>query len=69
MLESEPQRPAESIAAPRSLREALAELDYALPPEDVIHLMVGLMREVATLHERGEVADLTLSSIQETSDG
>ncbi len=71
MLDQEPQNPAaaEAEANPRSLREVLGKLEHVLPPEDVIHLMVGLMREVSAIHARGEVAGLTLGSIRERADG
>lgn len=55
--------------ASRSLGEALATLTQIPPPEDVIHIMSHLMREVAALHERGRVADLALTSVRESSDG
>ena len=35
---------------PRHLGAVLAETNHVLPPEDIIHLMAGLMREVAALH-------------------
>lgn len=69
MREDEPDTSAPTPAAPRKLSEALAGLDHVLPPEDIIHLMSGLMRQVAALHEQGAVADLTLGTIRETADG
>lgn len=53
----------------RSLGEILAQLEHILPPEDVIHLMAGLMRQVSALHESGRVARLTPESVRETDDG
>ena len=71
MTDQEPQYPAsaEINTTPRSLGEALGKLEHVLPPEDVIHIMVGLMREVAAIHAQGQVADLTLGSIRERADG
>ena len=69
MLENEAQTERTESPSLRGLGEILAELKYLLPPEDIIHLLVKLMREVAALHEQGRVAQLTLSSIRETVDG
>jgi predicted DNA-binding WGR domain protein len=41
----------------------------ALPTEDVLHVMLPLMRSVAALHERGRVALLGLHDVAETSEG
>ena len=53
----------------RSLGETLGTLTQVPPPEDVIHIMSDLMREIAALHEQGRVADLALMSVRETDDG
>lgn len=55
--------------ARRSLGEAFTALTQVPPPEDVIHIMSNLMREVAALHEQGRVADLTYRSVHEAADG
>lgn len=57
------------VRAPRSLGEALGALRYAVPTDDIVHLMVGLMREVADIHAHGGVAELTLGSVRERADG
>lgn len=41
----------------------------ALPTEDVLHVILPLMRSVAALHERSRVASLGLHDILETPDG
>ncbi len=58
-----------AAAPPRSLGEVLATLEHILPPEDVIHVMIGLMREISALHERGLVAQIGPGSIRECADG
>jgi hypothetical protein len=69
VLDGDPQPGTLQAAAPRSLGELLGQQDYHLPPADVIHLLAGLMHEVAALHGQGRVADLTPGSVRETADG
>lgn len=59
----------QETAASRHLGQVFAEMGHVLAPEDLIHMMLGVMRDVATLHERGEVADLALTTIIEQADG
>ncbi len=58
-----------AVPAPRALGEVLEKQELVLPAEDIIHLLVTLMGEVAALHEQGRVAELTPSSVTETLDG
>ncbi|WP_234036246.1 AAA domain-containing protein [Porphyrobacter sp. YT40] len=61
--------PAAPAAAPtRSLRTVLKE-GRRLPADDLVHAMLGLMREVAALHAAGRVAQITLDSVIEREDG
>lgn len=71
MSEHPPHNPVatDEMAVPRNLREVLGTLEHVLPPEDIIHLMIGLMREVAALHAQGKVAELTLGAVRERADG
>lgn len=69
MFEQEPELNQSSPAKARTLGDFLAQLDYRLSPEDVIHSMASLMRQVAVLHDQGRVGDLTLSSVHESDDG
>lgn len=56
-------------AAPlQSLRE-IVQQGRLLPPDDLVHAMLGLMRQVADLHAQGRVADITLDTIVEQQDG
>ncbi|MEO5866237.1 MAG: AAA domain-containing protein [Sphingomonas sp.] len=52
-----------------SLRQRLIDLPGALPSEDLLHVMLPLMREVAMLHERGRVADLGDMAIVDRGEG
>lgn len=69
MLERSPEAEPQDAPTLRSLGEILAQLEYVLPPEDIIHLLANMMREVAALHEQGRVAQLSLSSVRETAAG
>ncbi len=55
--------------AQRTLRDIVASLGAGLPTDDVLHLMVGLMGQVAALHEQGRVARIDLDQVQEAADG
>jgi predicted DNA-binding WGR domain protein len=69
MLDISPDNTPAHIPSYRKLGEVIAKLELVLPPEDIIHLMAGLMHEVAALHAQGRVAELTLASVRETTDG
>ncbi len=63
---SKDQRP--SAAAPRTLRMVLKD-HKLLPSDDLVHAVLGLMRQVADLHARGLVARIGLDSVMELDDG
>lgn len=52
----------------RPLGTVLAE-GRRLTPDDLVHAMLGLMRQVAALHAEGRVADIGPASVIETEDG
>ncbi len=56
-------------AQPGSLAAFFSNLSGALPTEDVLHVMLPLMRSVAALHEKGQVTDLGLFDVAETAEG
>lgn len=53
----------------RQLSEFLVAHRHALPTEDVLHVMLPLMREVTALHEQGKVATLGLNDVLEQENG
>lgn len=66
-----PEAPEEgpSSAEAQELGTCLADNEFRLPSEDIVHAMVPLMREVAALHAEGRVARLGPASILVTGDG
>ena len=52
-----------------SLGKRLETLAGALPNEDLVHALAPLMREVAALHARGLVADLSDDTVVDPGDG
>ncbi|MGB3469901.1 MAG: DUF4011 domain-containing protein, partial [Erythrobacter sp.] len=68
MSEQEPDTGA-PITQPRSLTKALESYSGRVPENDLVHMFVPLMREVAALHEVGRVASITPDSIVEKPDG
>lgn len=52
-----------------SLAAYFSKGTQALPTEDVLHVMLPLMRTVASLHEKGRVAALGLTDVKETEEG
>ncbi|EAQ28031.1 hypothetical protein NAP1_10568 [Erythrobacter sp. NAP1] len=56
-------------AAPTRLLGAVLEDARMLSQDDVVHAMLGLMRQVAQLHEQGLVARIALDSVVELEDG
>jgi len=56
-------------AAARPLATFFAETQHILPTEDVLHVMLPLMRAVSALHAQGLVAVLDLHTVIETADG
>ncbi|WP_240505874.1 AAA domain-containing protein [Erythrobacter colymbi] len=62
-----PSAPAAPAPA-RLLRAVLAD-GNRLTPDDLVHAMLGLMREVAGLHAQGRVAQIGLDSVIENEDG
>ena len=62
------------LDAPVATRRTLADVIAAqagtpLPTDDVLHLMLLLMRAVAALHAEGRVAALGLGDVVEAADG
>ena len=55
--------------ASRSLSEALESYSGRVPENDLVHMFVPLMREVAALHEAGRVAWIKPETIIEKPDG
>lgn len=55
-------------ASTRTLRMVLRDARI-LPPDDLVHAMLGLFRQVADLHARGRVADIALDTVVELDDG
>ncbi len=70
-MSDSPTIPAEenSPAKAGTLDAFFAAQGGALPTEDVLHVMLPLMRSVTALHERGKVAALGLFDVSETADG
>jgi predicted DNA-binding WGR domain protein len=62
---TDPQSPSKM----RRLSEFLAAHSHALPTEDVLHVMLPLMRAVTALHEQGKVAALGLNDVLEMKNG
>lgn len=60
--------PASAPAPMRTLRMVLHD-GRLLPPDDLVHAVLGLLRQVAALHAHGRVADIGLDSIWELEDG
>lgn len=54
--------------ARRTLRDLLADLGGSMPAEDVLHAMLPMMREVATLHARDHVGALKPDDILASRD-
>ena len=65
---AETPRPAPMPATTRTLRMVLCERKL-LPPDDLVHAVLGLLRQVADLHAQGRVADITLDNVVEHNDG
>ncbi len=58
-----------TLPQPRSLTKALESYSGQVPENDLVHMFVPLMRQVAALHEEGKVAALTPDDILENADG
>ena len=52
----------------RLLRAVLADRKL-LPPDDLVHTMLGLLHQVADLHAQGRVAQIALDTVVELDDG
>ncbi|NRP88468.1 RecBCD enzyme subunit RecD [Ensifer adhaerens] len=52
----------------RTLRSVLHD-GKRLPPDDLVHAMLGMMQQVADLHAHGRVAQITLDTVLELEDG
>jgi hypothetical protein len=59
----------QTSAGPKNLGSILANQQGALPTEDVLHVMLPLMKVVAALHENGQVALLGPQDVVETEGG
>lgn len=69
-MSQEIEKPEAAVAAqPGTLSAFFAAQKGALPTEDVLHVMLPLMRSVAALHVKGLVAALGLHGVVETGDG
>lgn len=55
-------------AATRTLRNVLHD-GKLLPPDDLVHAVLSLLRQVADLHSQGRVATIALDTILELDDG
>ncbi|WP_247711539.1 AAA domain-containing protein [Qipengyuania aurantiaca] len=73
-MDQTPEMQPEASAAPleagavKPLREVLTQTSQ-LPPDDLVHAMLGLMVEVAEIHEQGRVARIGFDHVVETTDG
>lgn len=56
-------------ANPTRLLRAVLSDSKLLPPDDLVHAMLGLMRQVADLHAQGRVAQIALNTVVELDDG
>ena len=56
-------------ANPTRLLRAVLSDGKQLSPDDLVHAMLGLMRQVADLHARGRVAQIALDAVVENDDG
>jgi len=54
--------------ATRTLRNVLQD-QKLLPPDDLVHAVLGLLRQVAELHAQGRVAAVALDTVMELEDG
>lgn len=59
---------ASGITPTRTLWTVLAD-EKLHPTDDLVHVMLGLMHQVATIHSTGQVAQITLDSVGELEDG
>lgn len=66
-----PEAQANPHATTQPIRTLRAKLDEGalLPPDDLVHAMLGLLRQVAELHAQGKVARIAQDSIVEQDDG
>lgn len=67
-MEATPAGPAAQARPTRLLRAVLSE-GKLLPPDDLVHAMLGLMRQIADLHTHGRVAQIGLDTVVELEDG
>ena len=67
-METQNQGPHLRPVAARTLRTFLRD-EKLLPPDDLVHAMLGLCRQVAELHAHGRVADIGLDTVVELEDG
>ena len=63
-----PESPRLAPVAMRTLRVVLGD-GKLLPPDDLVHAVLGLAHQVADLHARGRVAPIGLDSVVELGDG
>ncbi|WP_298289489.1 AAA domain-containing protein [Novosphingobium sp.] len=61
--------PQATAATANRLLRAVLEDQKLLPADDLVHAMLGLMRQVAALHAQGRVARIALDSVVELDDG
>ncbi|MEM9311790.1 MAG: DUF4011 domain-containing protein, partial [Pseudomonadota bacterium] len=61
--------PADDKSAPRRLTKVLEQIAGQVPENDLVHMFVPLMREVAELHAQGRVASLKPETVLEKPDG
>ncbi len=67
-MENNSANPAPAAAPTRLLRTVL-KTRVRVPPDDLVHAMLGLMRQVADIHALGRVARITLDTVVELEDG
>ncbi|WP_299193968.1 AAA domain-containing protein [uncultured Erythrobacter sp.] len=60
---------APAARAPRPLAKAMEDYSGRIPENDLVHMFVPLMRQLAALHADGRVADINSESVVENSDG
>jgi Protein of unknown function (DUF4011)/AAA domain len=62
------ENPRPAVASTRTFRSVLRECKF-LPSDDLVYVVLGLLRQVAALHAQGRVAQIALDTVVELEDG